>query len=82
MGTVLTTLALPHADLCSAFQRLFRRPGLRVVHGGQRREDPPGQALLRPAEGVLRRHRRRQESLRRWPGAAGWVKHQSDSNFI
>lgn len=44
-------------------QGLLWSAGLRVVHGGQRWEDPPGQVLLCPSEGVFWWHRGSQESL-------------------
>lgn len=64
------------------FQWLFRRTGLWVVYGGQRREDSPRQAVLCPAEGVFRRHRRRKEPLCGWPGTHGWVKYEYKSNSV
>lgn len=67
---------------CVLFQWLFWRVGLWVVHGGQWWQDSPRQAVLCPAEGVFRGHRRCQESLCGRPGNRRWVKRGYKSNSM
>lgn len=57
-------LPTPLSETPSIRQGLFRGAGLRVVCGGQRREDSPGQILLCASERMLRGDRGSQKSLR------------------
>lgn len=59
-----TLLPTPLSETPSVRQGLFRGAGLRVVCGGQRWEDSPGQILLCASERMLRGDRGSQKSLR------------------